>query len=121
MNDTKRLFYFLVNSDDKSCAPTQKLIDFICDKISEVIEMSSYTIRAGAITRSSLSLKSEWENNKIEPEQVNIIIIDKEKSHVTIFSQRQSIEFYNIINDLVEDSDTLPIALELVEPAINFI
>lgn len=110
-NDLNKMdctFYFLVKSDDKNLVPGEAMQKAICEKMEEIMDVRFYGRRSGPDVRSSLALRDEW--NGTIPEQIDIILIDREKEEVTLLSQPQRDMFFDIVMGSTEDLDTVSIA-----------
>lgn len=115
-NDLNKMdctFYFVVKSDDKNVVPGEKLQKAICEKMEEVMNVRFYGMRSGPSVRSSLALREEWDGTI--PEQVDIILIDRENDIVTLLSQPQRDSIFERVMESTEDLDTLPMIEKVLE------
>lgn len=102
------IFYFIIYGEDKTLMLKKATQDKICKRFAEAVDVQSYIMRSGSGVRSSLVLKDEWSD--LIPEQVNIILVDREGDLVSLLSQEQRDMFFDIVMESTEDLDTLPIA-----------
>lgn len=69
-------------------------------------------IRYGAEIRSALKLKEEFA--RITEEKINIIYVDLAEGEAVMFDEHQRSLFWNAINEVEEDADSLAILLEII-------
>ncbi len=84
----------------------------ICNHFAEQIGVRNFVIRYGAEIRSALELKEEFAR-KTE-EKINIIYVDMVENKSVMFDERQRSLFWNAINEVEEDADSLVILLGII-------
>lgn len=113
LNKMDCTFYFVVKSDVKTIVPDEKTQKAICKKLESVMDVRFYGMRSGPKVRSSLALRGEWEGTI--PEQVDIVLIDREKDLVTLLSQPQRDLLFERVMESEEDFDTLSMIEKILE------
>lgn len=92
LNKMDCTFYFIISGENRNLTLKEDILK----------------IRSGSSCRSSLMLKDEWSDTI--PEQVKIVLVDRETEDVTLLSQLQRDIFFNMVMESTEDLDTVPLA-----------
>lgn len=84
----------------------------ICSHFADQLGTRGYVIRYGAEIRSALKLKEEFA--RITEEKINIIYVDLAEGEAVMFDEHQRSLFWNAINEVEDDADSLAILLEII-------
>lgn len=117
LNQFDCTFYFLINEKDRTIVLKERTQREICRRLKEVVDVRFYGMRSGSDIRSSYTLKDEF--RETIPEQINVVLIDREKDEVSLLSQEQRDISFERVTTSEQDLDTLAVALEAVEKTEN--
>ena len=112
LNQMDCTFYFILNEKDKTLTLKEETQKRICEKLREVADVRFYGMRFGPDVRSSKALQEEFKETI--PEQINIILIDREKDMIALLSSEQRDMFFESVMEATEDLDTVSIAEEVI-------
>lgn len=106
-------FYFIINDKNKNVVLKQETQRRICEKFESVMGIRFYGMRSGPDVRSALKLQKEFAETI--PEQVDVILVDKEKNNVTLLSQKERNEFFQAVIGAKKEMDTLTLVQHILK------
>ena len=113
LNQMDCTFYFILKEEDKTLVLKEEAQKRICKKLEDVADVRFYGMRSGPDVRSAKVLQEEFKETI--PEQINIILIDREKDVISLLSSEQRDIFFERVMETTVDIDTAILAEEVIK------